>query len=409
MAIPSRFVKPIVRALEKKPRVLSPTAVGVLLSIGAHALFIALAPRANFSFAALTEAAQQQEAEETIVPLVELTPAERNRLPGFAQPRQPQPIPTGLGSLALPSGLPSLSSISPRSISPPSTARRIPSPTPQAQTTRQQQLDSIRRASQTPPSFDPSRVTTRTVPLPSVDFLTPSQPDLIIDPEVAANPQGQSDGQSSENAGTAQPNPSSSADDLGRPQVTGDLLATILAEQNEQPAAGTSNSTPAEGDDVEPLETPAQGTDIAVQSEPVEPAPAQGNPTRLANGYTYDPRDVDETAATENLEAWLAESAENKGELSSETTELTIDSQFKVCKDIEPSSGLIGVIINPDGTQENATVLKSIGYDVLNRQALTAVENEDFGQPEQPTLYQVTIDVIYEPEGCVETLPEAEE
>ncbi|MGB7487231.1 MAG: hypothetical protein WA901_13645, partial [Phormidesmis sp.] len=192
-----------------------------------------MAPRANFSFAALTEAAQQQEAEETIVPLVELTPAERNRLPGFAQPRQLQPTPTGLGSLALPSGLPGLSNIPPRSISP-STARRIPSPTPQTQTTRQQQLDNIRRASQAPPGFDPSRITTRTVPLPPVDFFTPSQSaELTIDPEAAAA-QGQSDGQNPGSAGTAQPNPGGSAEDLGRPQVTGDLLASILSEQNSQ-------------------------------------------------------------------------------------------------------------------------------------------------------------------------------
>ncbi len=406
MAIPSRFIEPVARAFAKKPKALSPTAIAVLLSIGAHALFIALAPRANFSFAALTEAAQQQEAEETIVPLVELTPAERNRLPGFAQPRQLQPTPTGLGSLALPSGLPGLSNIPPRSISP-STARRIPSPTPQTQTTRQQQLDNIRRASQAPPGFDPSRITTRTVPLPPVDFFTPSQSaELTIDPEAAAA-QGQSDGQNPGSAGTAQPNPGGSAEDLGRPQVTGDLLASILAEQNSQATGNDSNGTDSEGGAVESPETPVQGTDIAVQAEPVEPAPAQGNPTRLLNGFTYDPRDVDEAAAAENLEAWLAESTENKGEVDSETVELTVDSQFKVCKEVEPGNGLIGVIVNPDGTQENATVLKSIGYDVLNRQALTAIENEDFGQPEQTTLYQVAINVIYEPEGCVDTLPEA--
>ncbi|MGB3573941.1 MAG: energy transducer TonB, partial [Phormidesmis sp.] len=181
----------------------------------------------------------------------------------------------------------------------------------------------------------------------------------------------------------------------------------ILAEQNSQATGNDSNGTDSEVGAVESPETPVQGPDIAVQAEPVEPAPAQGNPTRLLNGFTYDPRDVDEAAAAENLEAWLAESTENKGEVDSETVELTVDSQFKVCKEVEPSNGLIGVIVNPDGTQENATVLKSIGYDVLNRQALTAIENEDFGQPEQTTLYQVAINVIYEPEGCVDTLPEA--
>ncbi len=414
MAIPSRFVKSVTRAFPRNTQAISPTAIGVLLSVGAHVLFIAFAPRANFSFAALTEAAQQQESKETIVPLVELSPAERNRLPSFAQPRQLQPTPTELGSLSLPPGLPGLLNRPPRSITP-STARSIPSATPQTQITRQQQLDNIRRASQTPPSFDPRRLTARSIPLPPVDLITPSQGETIIIDPGAAGSQGPSNGRTSTNTGPAPLNPGGSAEDLGRPQATGDLLAGILAEQNAQTAEGAPNSADAEtstGDEggaIGPSNSPAQGTDIAVQTDPVEPAPAQGNPRRLIDGFTYDPRDVDAAAAAENVEEWLVESAENKGEVNSETLELTVDSQFKVCKDVAPSSGLIGVVVNPDGTKEDATVLKSIGYDVLNRQALTAVENEDFGQPEQTTLYQVAINVIYEPEGCVDALPEVEE
>ncbi|MEO0647477.1 MAG: TonB family protein, partial [Cyanobacteria bacterium J06650_10] len=102
-------------------------------------------------------------------------------------------------------------------------------------------------------------------------------------------------------------------------------------------------------------------------------------------------------------------SAENKSEVDSATATLEIDSQFKVCKENAPSTGLIGVVVNPDGSQENAEVLKSIGYDILNRQALAAIEYNEFEQPSQATQYQITIDVIYEPEGCVEALPEAEE
>ncbi|MEL7520647.1 MAG: hypothetical protein AAGJ80_03310, partial [Cyanobacteria bacterium J06553_1] len=76
MALPARLT-PILRPIGKVAKVITPTGVGVLLSVGAHAALLLFGPRTDLSFAALSQAAQQAESKETIVPLVQLTPAER--------------------------------------------------------------------------------------------------------------------------------------------------------------------------------------------------------------------------------------------------------------------------------------------------------------------------------------------
>jgi len=175
-------------------------------------------------------------------------------------------------------------------------------------------------------------------------------------------------------------------------------LAEGTIEEPQLPAA-------AEDSDSQP---PAEPADIAAQpSDPIDVAPAQGNPSRLLAGFVYDSTDVSQAEADVNLQAWLAETAENKSEIDTQQVSITIDSNFKVCKDNPPEDGLIGVVVNPDGSKEETTVLKSIGYDLLNRQALDQVERTDFGQISMPTQYQVAVGVLYQPDGCVEELPEA--
>ena len=425
MVIPSRFIKPAARSRRKAPTFnINPTVIGVLLSVGAHALLIMFAPRANFSFAALSEAAQQQDAEETIVPVVELTPAERNRLPSFAQPRRSPPAPTGLSSLALPPGLPRVSSPVPvprtrsrpqQSTLPRTTTRRLPSPTAQPnirQTVRPRLPQTVRRPSF---SFDPSRVTNRAASRPStsVEFYSPETP-APAPPTVGPDGLPILEGQTPLNPEEIGSIASGSAADLVQPngQSTGRSIEDLLASQNAPNASsGNENSSEETAAVVEDNNEQtdiiaAGGTEIAVETEAVNPAPAQGDPRQLLAGYSYDATDVDEAAAEENKQEWLVASAENKSGVETETTTLEIDSQFKVCKENPPTSGLVGVVVNPDGSQENAQVLKSTGYDVLNRQALSAVEYYSFEQPSQPTQYLVDIGVIYEPEGCVDALPE---
>ena len=347
------------------------------------------------------------------MPVVELTDAERNRLPSFAQPRRTPPTPTGLNSLALPPGLPSVVSPIPQQRRP-SPARRNPTPTPQTRT-RQRLPQTITRAPLRSPSFDPSSITTRDVPRtpPAVDFFSQDQSRIVLERsiDVAAGPISPTDGQTSGNGNSNLPNLGGTASDLD-PGDSADYLGEVLARQNEasQTEDTESAETPTSARErllagIEPQEEISR-TPVDVQEVPS--APAQGNASRLLNGFEYSPENTDEETVATNLKEWKERIAESKANVIESEAEVTIDSQFRVCKPQAPQDGLIGVVVNPDGSQESAEVLKSTGYTLLNRQALTAIEYQEFEPSEVSTQYTVTVDVIYEPEGCVDELPETE-
>lgn len=413
MAIPSRFLQPTPKKpIRKTVGAVSPTVVAVFLSVAAHGVFIAFGPRASFSFAALTEAAQLQDAEESIVPIVELTPADRNRLPAFAQPR---PTPTPLNSLPLPAGLPGLAGTTQKRNNLPTPSRNLPSPTPRNQRSR---------------SNPPFRTTTRTTTLnPSSGFRfgaprrnpRPAPPVELVSPPPTPNPSNTTptgdnelpdlSGLSTSSAGIqlgdqfpSAPGTRPAEGESSQPSANDLLSREIAAAQAEGniPAVPGSESGPQPdtnlgGDDPTP---------IAVVEAPT--APAQGNASRLARSFEYSGEDTEPAAVEANVESWLDANAESKSESGPSSDELSIDSNFKVCLDNPPEEGLIGVVVNPDGTQTSATILKSTGYDILNRLALSTLEYKEFEQTEQPTQYQVAVDVVYEPEDCVEELPETE-
>lgn len=388
MAIPPQ-VSSAIRPLARLTRAVGPTGIGVLLSVAAHAAFLILGPKTNLSFAALSEAAQQADAEETIVPLVQLSPAEQNRLPDFAQPDRQSSDLTGLGSLALPSGLPF-----------------VPNPTEQKRRTAAAPFPSatLPQTTQRRPIIGNNPSSIRSLPRQSSVSLpiAPTPPGGFVpsSPDPAA-PLPDLSTDDSENSGAAEPGSGqpASAADLQLPAQGGLSLAEALARTQ---GAGANQPEPTAGGQAEPGSVAAAGT----TPETATPDPAQGDPLQVRDDLTYDDTNVSEDAAETNTEEWLVAIYEGKGNIAADTAELTIDSQFKVCKDIPPSYGLVGVLVNPDGTQTNTAVLKSTGYEVLNRRALEAVENNDFGQPEALTQYQVKIDVIYTPEGCVDSLPE---
>ncbi len=387
MAIPPQ-VSSAIRPLNRLTRAVGPTGIGVLLSVAAHAAFLIVGPKTNLSFAALSEAAQQADAEETIVPLVQLTSAEQNRLPDFAQPDRQSSDLTGLGSLALPSGLPFVPNPTEQK------RRTAAAPFPPAtlpQTTQRRPVVGNNPSSTRSFTRQPS-ISLPVSPTPPAGFVPPSP-----DPAAAPIPDLSED---SENSGAVEPSSSEtgSAADLQVPAQRGLTLAEALARTQE---AGASQPETTPGDQAEQPESTAAAASGAATADP-----AQGNPSQLKDDFTYSDVNVSEEAAAANTEDWLVAIYEGKGNIAADTTELTIDSQFKVCKDIPPSYGLVGVLVNPDGTQTDATVLKSTGYEVLNRQSLEAVENADFGQPEALTQYQVKVNVIYTPEGCVDSLPE---
>ncbi len=396
MALPLQ-VKSAISPFFKGVKVIGPTGVAVLLSVGAHAALLAAGPRTDFSFEALSRAAQAADAEETIVPLVQLTPAEQSRLPNFAQPRLQPPGSADFGSLSLPSGLPFVPNTSiPK-------GRTIPAdPFPSAtlpRTTVQSRTAFPRQALSFPLSTPPagSSIQRNTSPLSILpDPPTADLPDLPAGEENSPDP--------SQNSGSTQ---SGGAADL-LPQVEPSIS---IAEAIARAEGNRSAQVPDIGDRL-PSSQQGEGTPEATQIPVDAPtgvavAPAQGNASRLLESFRYDDTDTSTAAAEANAAEWLAATADGKRDIVTDSVELTIDSEFKTClKENPPDDGLIGVVVNPDGTQEDLTVLKSTGYDVLNRQAIDAVERNDFGTPAVPTQYQVQIAVTYNPSGCVESLPD---
>ena len=162
------------------------------------------------------------------------------------------------------------------------------------------------------------------------------------------------------------------------------------------------------GGQVTPNQTGGQPPANAPAEPPViATAPAQGKPSPLMNGNEYDKRFVTEAEAEDNTKKWLSATAEGRERVAQATADIAVDSDFKSCREQPPVDGRIGVIANPDGTHAEATVLKSTGYDVLNRLALSRLEYEDFGRPEVPTQYVVNVKVIYKPAECTQAPPAA--
>jgi len=402
MAFPSRL-KSVFRPVAKVAKVVTPTGIGVLLSIGAHAALLTYGPRTNFSFAALSRAAQEADAEETIVPLVTLSPAERNRLPSFAQPRQP-PRTTGLSSLALPSGIldiPTSRAFKNR----PVPAKPLPAPRTTTPSKPVGPLSGTLPSGVRPTPF-PLNFPITSLPRPA----RPQAPTVAVVPDPplpAPSPSTSNTGQTDRfnpdipvlPGGVVLPSDRSFSEAL-----EGTQQASV--NTNPMPTNETETETP---EPTEPsAETEDAPVDVAVLVEPViDEESAQGDVRRFANSNVYDEREVSEEEAEERTQEWLVATAEGRGTVATASAEITIDSGFKACRDIPPKDGRIGVVVNPDGSQEDITVLKSIGYDVLNRLALTTLEYEEFEQPKVPTQYQVDVNVEYKPEGCVEEIPEA--
>ncbi|PZO55750.1 MAG: hypothetical protein DCF15_09950 [Phormidesmis priestleyi] len=419
MALPSRLksaLRPVIRAT----KLTGPTTVGVLISVGAHVLLLAFGPRTAFSFKALTQAAQAADAQETIVPLVQLSPAEQNRLPNFAQPQLPSNL-NGLSSLSLPPGLPLVPNTKiPTAQSRPLTGSQFTSrPLPGSSITSDQlrQLEAGRlsqgfKIGTTFPGLSPGGRTSSALGLgnrQSVEIpVSPPMPPASIAPTAPANasPTPLANG-----SGPAAP----SAIDLlpqFEPNQNTISFGDAVARANDQPNAGANppdigDRIPASGSP-NAAQTPAGNSDD--NSSAIARVPAQGNFSQLAQDFVYNSADVSEDAAQKNAAEWLQTTAEGKGEnIAQASADLGIDSGFiKVCQENPPVNALIGVVVNPDGTQTDLTLLKRTGYPILDRQAINAVSYADLDTAAVPTQYQVNINVDYSPQGCVENLPDAD-
>ncbi len=403
MAIPSRL-KSTTRPIAKVAKAITPTGIGVLLSVGAHLALLAFGPHTDVSFAALSKTAQEADAEEAIVPVMQLSPAERNRLPSFAQPRQSPPAATGLRSLSLPPGLPfspNASTFKRRPVA----ANTLPSPSK----TTTSNLGALRGklpANITAPSRFSFNIPTTQVPQrssnPQTVGVLPDPPPRTSTP-ADSGPRLSTEGL--EGTGANLPNSSPGAANSDPRSLADALRDTEASGVAANPGTAPNTSAPS-GEAASTAEAGEQPANIPVEAPVIATAPAQGKPSQLVNGNEYDKRYVTEAEAEENTNEWLSETAAGRENVAQANAEITINPDFKSCRDQPPVPARIGVIANPDGTQENATILKSTGYDVLNRLALRTLEYEDFGQPELPTQYVVDVKVNYEPQECAQALPD---
>lgn len=413
MAFPARLparLKSAARPLAKVTKVITPTGIAVILSVGAHLALIAFGPRTEVSFAALSQAAQEADAEETLVPVMQLSAAERDRLPSFAQPRREPPSATGLRSLSLPPGLP----FSPST----STFRRRPVPAntlPSPTKTTKSRSGPVRGTFPSGltgglPSFKPN-FSTRPVPQPSnssqqyVGVIPDPPPRLPVPADNGVRLsteglEGNNSGLPNLSPGASSSNPKTLADVL-RETEAARIAASPGTASPDTPAPSPGNAVAPDGSDSE------AGESTPTEAPVVAKAPAQGDPLQLMNSNEYDKRNVTEAEAKANTDKWLSETAVGRDNVAQTTAEIGINSGFKSCREQPPVFGQIGVVASPDGSKENATVLKSTGYDFLNSLALRTLEYEDFGQPEVPTQYIVDVKVLYAPEDCAQDLPDA--
>ena len=411
MAIPLQL-RSTLRPFRTLGKTIGPTGVGVLLSIGAHAAIIAAAAQGSIggSSGGLFDAFDEA-AEEKVVPIVQLTPAERSRLPSFAQPRREPP---SISSLDLPPGLLAPSATpGQRRISVP--AGRMPSPTVP------------RQFSATPPINDvleqiKARVAaapTRPQPPASIDIprRTPTSAYIPIEPSVIVPPIGDinsgsnapgssttDSGQSSGASGLPQLEARSTQDILDRLEglpnqpSTPDKTPSNNGNENSESASSSGESSQGNGDRVDiPVENSSsnQATTLAIE-------PADGNPADLREDLAYDSRLTSDEAVAEKEKAWTESVATQQGVLPQAQTEVEMNAAFKACRENPPSDALIGAIVNPGGEIETLDILKSTGYETLNQRAQDAVKNYDFSSVETPTDYRVTVKVNYDDNGCVD-------
>ncbi|MGB7087338.1 MAG: hypothetical protein WBD47_17400 [Phormidesmis sp.] len=406
MALPPRL-KSVIRPVSKAANVISPTSIGVLLSVGAHAALIALAPGTNISFAAFSQAAQEADAEETIVPLVQLSPAEQNRLPDFAQPLS---IPDGLDKLSLPSGLPSVPNTSLPN-------RRTVAANPFPSATLNQPAQGRILSPSLNRTLSPS-IPVRQLPsgLPTTGIRQPPRVSIVpsTTPQIPTSPTGNStpEGPTTPNNSGSAPRTGSASDLPNLEPATVDPTIGIGEALERQESAGTrevpdiASRLPADSSTDSSAEDEENGENaVSIDVEPpsqIATASAQGDPQLFANSYEYSEFAVSTEAAQERTDNWLLATAEGRDNLTEKATEIAIDSGFKACREVPPADGLIGLVVSPDGTREDVEVLKSTGYGVLNRLALSQLESIELESADVPTRYQVAVNVTYKPEGCVE-------
>jgi hypothetical protein len=394
------------------------SGIAIVASLAAHGLFFAFGPVfSKVSFAAFTNPELGDLTEERTVPLVQLSPAEQNRLPNFSAARFPL-SPNGQLPPLNPPGLSSL---------PPTSGSRFPSPQGQLPG-GSRGLPNSRlggRYGSGSPSFGSPGLPTYRIPAPSgrtrvVRPPAPNSPDLVgragTPPSPGANGLPNLPGPNSADGNRPNGDGSGNAldlDSLRNPQPgnntgnnTNDSAPNTGQASDLEPNSTAGNTPDTSTPDATPPDTSTEdspSTDTEVAANPDPNAEQQSAINRLIAQYRFDPADTSEGDAASNRSSWLAEAQTKVGEATLQQADVTIpmDANIRLCVDNPPVDAAIGVLVGPDGKRiGDPVLLRSTGYERLNQAALQSIGGQSFEASDAPTAYAINIDVSYDRENC---------
>jgi len=126
--------------------------------------------------------------------------------------------------------------------------------------------------------------------------------------------------------------------------------------------------------------------------------------------YGYSTLDTSRGEYTNNLTRWqeTIQQETGLGDLKAEEdrTEFAVEMERRVCLSRSPGEARIGFVVNPDGSfRQEPVLLRSSGYDELNRKALEVVRQYEPPTDDAIKAYTVTVEtkVDYGPNDCLES------
>lgn len=344
-----------------KQLLVSPYGMAALASLSFHGVLFAAVPRfSSASFAAFSD--ENGTAEARTVPLVTLSAEEQGRLPNFNRPQLPSvpELPSTNRNSTLLRNLPSASTLNPRS-------------------------NIFNRYSSSNRTTSPSIIT-------GSRFNNPYNLPITNPPERSE------DGKNRRDVAIVIP-----------PPPTESTLETELEIENRQAeeAARADDSTPEQTEEVaEGLpDLPEDSNEVLAPEDSEIAANAEAEPTkleRLQAKFQFDATNTTDEEALANYEQWItpSEEADDVAIAMAEPGELQIESGSNLCVENPPTDGLVGVLVDPDGTPSDAVVLRSTGYDYLNQAVLETIVGNDFPETDTPVRYPFDVVVNYDAETC---------
>ena len=356
-----------------KGLITSPYGVAAIASLSFHgALFLAVPRFSSASFAAFSEEATETEART--VPLVTISAAEQERLPDFNQPQLPS--------------IPNLNS-------PPPSINNLPN----ASTFNRPNIFNRPGSSLTTPSLGSPNNLSRNRP-----FRNPyiPRPNLSI-----RNTPSRSARSSDRRTATITNIPKPPPSIIRGAEIDEDTLNRQLEIERQQEAAEQAEQTQPEGLPELPEqpessgeeETAPEDTEVAANPETAD-QPTQLE--RLQAKFNYDATDTTPEEVEANYKEWEAQT-EDESDGAVETADTLLELSFdagRLCAQNPPTNGEMGILVAPDGTPSDPTILRSTGYGYLNQAAAEALINTEFPETEQSVRYPVEIIVNYDDEAC---------